>query len=155
VAGNPIRFVDPLGLVKWDCSFGFGTANNPLGFGSGALAAKCKSECAGGKSVSVSLAGTSLGLSAGLLPFGAAFSKSIELKDPFDTPSAKSLEGKYVIGSASFFIPGGAGCTQVIFGSAKSGISCGFEPLIGGLDVGLDIYAGATVIVQQSTSCCS
>jgi len=147
VAGNPLGYIDPLGLVKWNCGFVVVTVNSPVGPGAGGYGISCERQvgvCA--------LAGTIVGGSAGPLPFGVSgFNATLE--DGKSYPDAKSLVGKFISVQLADGWVQALGVRRVVVGAANSGVSCS-PTWFGGIDVGLDIWFGYSWLTHESTGCC-
>jgi RHS repeat-associated protein len=147
VVGNPIRYRDPLGLVKWECSYQFGSAGLQVGPGGGALEAQCVSECVGQMRVRARVSALMVGASGGPFNAGLAIS-TIELEDPFAFPDANSLAGPSTYSSFGYGTPiGGWSATAMKLGAATGG-SAGWGTY--GADIGLDSYGGVSFVSSQS-----
>jgi uncharacterized protein RhaS with RHS repeats len=153
VAGNPVRYTDPLGLeVKWDCSYTFASVNYQAGPGVGELRAECTSKCVNRIRVRASVYAVPVGVSGGPLIGGVAKS-TIELRDPTMTPDALNLTGPANYSSFGFATPiDGWSASAMRLGSA-TGWSAGWGTY--GLDMGVDGYGGvATLMASSKEQCC-
>lgn len=151
VSAGPTRWADPLGLVKWTCSFLIGDIEMPAGgVGLGGFAAECTSECVNQKQVVASVyAGVGGVALFSPIPGGISYS-SIELYDPYSIPRKESLEGAVAYSSAGIAAAIGYSCSALSIGSAV-GASCG--PQLG-LGLGWDSFAGAGTVLGRETKCC-
>jgi hypothetical protein len=157
VSGNPLAYVDRLGLVRWRCEYDFATANMPgFGLGVGALGISCISECACGRTVEAGLNVVMGGVSAGLpfLPGGSSYS-SITLTDSNSCPSADCLSGFATLTSGSFVPGAGISLTALNLGCAAGRTTLTKGDLITyGLDFGVDDYAGFAVLTESKEEAC-
>jgi RHS repeat-associated protein len=148
VRNNPVRWVDPAGLVTWDCEYSLAGAAE--GFAAGFFIALCKSECVGGKQVTANYLGSAVGVGAGPVPVQAVFS-SIEVTDASSVPDAHNLQGMLTIASAGFAAGVGVSYTKITMGSGtgKGGIGIQY-----GIDGGVTALVGAVAPLDIYTNNC-
>ena len=152
VSANPTRFVDPRGLVRWTCEYGYGTGELPGGGpGVGIFFANCVSDCVSGRRVSTAILSGVGGVSLGsLVPFTFSFSRQMELDDPFVKPDATNLEGLMALTSIGGAVGAGGSCTGLQLGSAF-GWSCSGQVGVGS---GWDSLIGSGAAFDTKTTCC-
>lgn len=138
--------------MKWTCSYGIGDAEMPVGGGAvGLFAAKCTSECVGGKSVSAWVFAGVAGLAVfSPIPGGVAYSWDMELNDSSSVPKKESLEGAVAYSSAGGAAGPGYSCTALRIGSAF-GTSCS---AMVGVGLGWDNFAGGGAVFGAREKCC-
>ena len=118
VGGNPINFVDPLGLVRWTGTISFGGGGRTV-IGGGVARLKLQSECLNVENASVSINFQGGGLSVGA-PVAATVSQ-IELTGGnlmFIDPN--ELVGRSSILSIGAAAGGGAAMSSIRIGSVSS-----------------------------------
>jgi RHS repeat-associated protein len=155
VANNPIKWVDPLGLVKWQCDVSVGTVNKRVGGGGGTVTASCESDCVGGRRVFAVYFGPILGLSFGPFKAGASNFK-VDIYDDMESPWAVSLAGVFGYSSGGVTWGTGKSCSHVVMGHG-SGYSCDASPKpdTGGIDIGVDWYLGGTYLLYSQNEVCA
>jgi RHS repeat-associated protein len=169
--GNPVLLVDPLGLVKWHCTYAkfekgllelgarkiMRGVSGKFGFAIVLDGFACTSDCACGRRVfaNVAAGGAGLGLSLEVPFVGRDWSGSaghIELEDSSACPDASSLQGGFLIASAGAQVGYGVECAHINLGSAHGGGCHGAW----GLGIGGAAAAGVSkTFFQTSTKCCS
>jgi len=148
VRNNPVRWVDPLGLVKWECEYTLVSAAH-IG-AAGIFGARCVSDCVGGEQVDASYVGSAVGFGGGPMPVSAVKS-SITLDDGQPTPKASNLQGSLVIGSVGAALGVGYSYTAIKMG-AGVGSSAGIQ---WGVDGGAVALLGAVAnTVAFTKKCC-
>ncbi|WP_347332912.1 RHS repeat-associated core domain-containing protein, partial [Marinimicrobium locisalis] len=140
VEGNPLSFVDPLGLARWQGrieSISYGR----FGYGGTKGQIIVKSDCVDGKQWYVWAKFSGHGGSAG--PVVSASASRIELNDPYESADPISLTGNFTMASSGFSTPlGGVTASMIQAGMASSdgfsfsiGLSMGWEDIHGSIDI--------------------
>ncbi len=144
VNANPLRAIDPQGLLKWTGDFGGVGASDILG--GGLYAFELTSECACGKQVRVSGFASGVGAGVGVLKYSASVSAS-EFETFGSCPRGSDFNGLFAIISIG---AGPGGCAAVRLGGAAS-VGCG---RVEGVDLGLTVQLGASAVVSEKEECC-
>jgi RHS repeat-associated protein len=165
VGGNPVRAIDPLGLVKWEGALtGVSAAAGP---GGGLYFFDMVSPCKCGKRARAT--GFASGVGAGL---GGAIGKykapdlslsggAQGFEDANACPDPDVFNGKFLIAQASFVLPWfGGSCGNVFLGQAVASLNVvpGSSWCSGGsvgLDIGVTSFVGASAVVKSSIEPCS
>lgn len=140
VEANPLSFVDPLGLARWQGrieSISYGR----FGYGGTKGQIIVKSDCVDGKQWYVWARFRGQGGSAG--PVVSASASRIELNDPYESADPINLTGNFTMASSGFSTPlGGATASMIQAGMASSdglsfsfGLSMGWEDIHGSIDI--------------------
>jgi RHS repeat-associated protein len=149
VTNDPLRHVDPMGLVKWTGTFAGASASDPVG--GGVFYFDLVSECKCEKRVRIF--GIASALTAGLSfrPYSGSGGAS-EFYDYKDCPDPSIANGLFSMASASSVIGTGASYSRVRIGGLKSydevDQSYGFDFSIG-------LYLGASATIDAKVECCS
>jgi RHS repeat-associated protein len=151
---NPTIFTDRLGLVAWSCSYNLTSAQFIAGPSFGAFFARCTSECACRKSLTVEISGALGGAAVGL-PAGSA-SSTITLRDGSPCPDSSNLAGPIGLASAGGGLGVGLSYTVLSLGSATGRSDFTVRGMTTyGIDFGAGVLAGAGgVMYSSSSSCC-
>jgi RHS repeat-associated protein len=143
VNGNPIRFSDPLGLVKWSgtvSSFGLG----PYGEDRYSL----ESECVDGWKSNVDVEAPSYSFGGGAGSTGS----SVNFEDAFNYPNPYVFDGPYFKVSAGVAAGYGTGFNFVIMGGAASP---GGWSASEGYDLSAGVSLGQALVSSTRSSRCS
>jgi RHS repeat-associated protein len=146
-SNNPMKNIDPLGLVDWNGTYvqysgGFGGAAGWYTF-------MLTSECVDGErtSVRVRAAGIGGGLGFTKVPFSASGAE-ITLRDPWKTVHPMNLVGNFVHASSGLSVGGGIGAGSMVMGDAEM---VGLVSPIGGVEANaLSLIMGYSWIVPDS-----
>ena len=113
VAGNPLRFIDRYGLVKWvGEATGFEVSDI---FGAGGFQIELTSECIDGESATVKVLAVGPAVGIGVL---AGFTISnIEVEDPHASLQPSTLNGSFVLSSANITLGSGYGVYAIAIGT--------------------------------------
>ncbi|MBL1142443.1 MAG: RHS repeat-associated core domain-containing protein [Proteobacteria bacterium] len=102
VNANPINLIDPKGLVEWTGSFAIGkfkigkkVKDIPLRIGFAAITLDLESECINDKRVKVTLEIDNIESHEWFHFPTVGFGGKVKLTDPYSTPNAAYLEGKF------------------------------------------------------------
>ncbi|MGZ5649713.1 MAG: RHS repeat-associated core domain-containing protein [Usitatibacter sp.] len=153
VSGNPVRSIDPKGLVNWSGVFGGGSAS--AGAGGGVFGFQLTSECKCGRRVTITGFASSLTVGGGARYSGTA--SSAQFYDYKDCPDADIANGLFTMASAGLTIgASGLSYQRVELGGLRSQSYPGPDNINWGFDASFGLYMGASAIVQSKTeSCCS
>ena len=147
---NPNKYIDPLGLVSWNCkSLSMGVS--AVAFGGGIIRYKCTSECINGSKtiaeIEISYGGIDLGLEAGMVE-----SRGNEITDGNSTPNTGVFNGGYYEASANYTVGIGYGVSAVSFNRGQAtGVNHG---VTGGIGIGVGEVSGTSKVVSQRTEEC-
>jgi RHS repeat-associated protein len=152
VKNRPVRYIDKLGLVTWNCDYQLSGAAE--GKAAALLFATCTSECVGGKQVIASVSGSAVGAGAGPLPISFVWS-SIKLTDRSSIPDAGNLQGKFIYFSAGGALWKGFSFTNMTLGSATN-FGSGWQGFGSqtGLDLGAEFIGGSCAVTRARTTQC-
>lgn len=144
---NPMRWVDPLGLVAWKCNSLTGSWG-PRILGT----VMCESKCEGGSGTRVRahflLGG--FGVSAGLNVTVEA--SKFELEDGMSSPDGANLNGPFMTRGCSLTIVAGGSLSEIQMGSGHG--SADLSPTTG-LGGGCFAFTGGSKMLDQVKGCCS
>ncbi len=144
---NPLRFIDPLGLISWACS----TVEISVGVGwaGGLFFVECESECVNGKKVfgDYGVGGFGWGLGFAI----PAELGTWDLTDGVADPDAENLEGHFAIHGGSVTPFFGFSYTRVEQGLGVG--SWGGAPS-GGFGVNYFFLSGASKLFDSWEECC-
>jgi RHS repeat-associated protein len=144
---NPLRFIDPLGLIAWACS----TVEISVGVGwaGGLFFVECESECVNGKKVfgDYGVGGFGWGLGFAI----PAELGTWDLTDGMADPDAENLEGHFAIHGGSVTPFFGFSYTRVEQGLGVG--SWGGAPS-GGFGVNYFFLSGASKLFDSWEECC-
>lgn len=163
VGGNPVRYSDPSGKVRWDGTMKGATVATIVG-GSGYIIT-LDSECVNGKKARVKIyaTGPTIGLDVkGTLPAGAT-SSSVTVNDRLDTLNPSVLNGWFNYWSIGASLGKGYSCSKLHLGGsgltlakpidsgAESTLSCDWEK---GVELGAGTTGGTSTVVESSVQDC-
>ncbi len=148
VGGNPISYVDPVGLLRWSGSFDSKAVTAPVG--AGVADFTLKSKCIDGKQATVEVVGIGPALGAGLKLSGSK--GSIEFEDHKDSIQPNVFNGTFGTIGASFQIGKfGGSIGKIRLGSAFSRGSSNVK----GIDVGVSTVMGSSTVLDVKYKVCS
>ena len=148
VSNNPVRYVDPSGLVKWNCGYHLGSTGQLMT--AVVFKATCTSECVNGWQLTQKLVGAGTGGSLSL-PYTYSYSEAT-LEDQFGRPTEFTLPGQWLyVGAGWAFGVVGRSYSAISIGGAKSDLSWSYQV---GLDAGVDVTSGFSFPVSSKWSPC-
>ena len=142
VNGNPLRFVDPTGLVKWS-----GNVLSTGAFAGGAEIYTLRSECVNGLRSVVKVRAIGYSYGRGYTFAGSAVSFS----DRFSYINPEVFNGPYQKVSAGLGWGIGYGFSEVTLGGAQSPGSWGWEA---GIDASVGMLVGKSSVSSETTESC-
>lgn len=163
VNGNPVSFIDPLGLVRWNGSITGGGA--AAGIGGGFYRLSLNSECVNGEMghAEVVAVGPTMGLEVKGTPPLSLTTSSISLRDELDYVNPNVMNGWFSMYSAGAAIGVGYGVMMIQVGGdggalsppERSGAYSFFDHGASfGFELGAGVTAGSATVVQSSVSKC-
>ena len=146
--GNPVRFVDRLGLVAWSCNVGqIAGADYLAGAG---FFVDCDTGCVNGKRIVASYGILSGGLGEGAaLPFELGY---WDLEDGAATADPHNLEGPFTYRGCSISILAGVSYSEVHQGKGVGTPS--FTPAFG-FGLGCSAVTGGSKLLHTQEGCCT
>jgi hypothetical protein len=152
VQNNPLRRIDPLGLVQWNCDYVLGSISDPVGFA--VFQAKCVSSCGPDNKQVVAVVGAHLATFSGGSPITLVKSKAT-LEDRQATADANNLVGWTFLAGFGAALGPGKSWTALKLGKAEVpdanrwGSQTGIDLSIGG-------HGGYSYLMRSSKqNCCS
>ena len=139
-SGNPYRFIDPTGLIKWNGEIY--SLEAALGFGGGIYNFDLKSECIDGKYAYLHVFASGIGVGGGLeggFPGGAG---PVEFEDGNTSIDTRVFDGKFQIFSLGGGLGVALGWSLIEMGGAVSEPKEKWHP---GLSIGFGISAAAFI----------
>jgi hypothetical protein len=118
VDGNPIRYVDPVGLVKWSGPVTVGDAGL-FGLGGARLSAQLTSECIDGEKYRVDVVGAFGGINLSIIPIGV-ISSSETFEDGLSQIDPYVFNGNARLSSISAALGLGYGFSYIKLGGAET-----------------------------------
>lgn len=150
VSGNPLKFTDPRGLIKWSGSFGGGAIVD--GVGGGVSRFSLTSECACGKKITIK--GYASFLSVGLGAKYTGTTSGSSFHDSLPCPDASVANGAAAMVSAGAAFGGGGGWSKITLGHLYSDWSNMPSGPAYGFDLSAGAYLGASVVTSSKEEPC-
>ncbi len=158
VNGNPLRFADPRGLIKWNGQVhGYGAS---AGVGASFQIYTLTSECKAGKQAwaKVYAVGPTAGADVeGLPPISFSYEEGVDFKDQTNVPDPNVFNGKYLslgVGGSPMI---GFSCSSTKLGGADyahggaTSTDCGWSY---GFDIGASVTLGTSTVIDSDVEDC-
>lgn len=148
VDNDPMRHVDPMGLVKWHGTFAGASAADPVG--GGVFYFDLVSECKCEKRVRIFGVASALTAGLSIRPYSGSGGAS-EFYDYKDCPDPSIANGLFSMASASWVFGTGPGYTRFRLGGLKS-----YDEVdqAYGFDISIGLYLGASATIDAKIECC-
>jgi hypothetical protein len=144
VDSNPLKYSDPLGLIKWTgtvSTYGYDSFQGEI--------YELESECKCGRKVIATVRAMGLTYGGGK---GIAQWQGAELEDSYACPNKEALEGDYFNSSAGAAVYWGTGFSLTILGDARSP---GSWQASQGLGIGAGTTFGSAKVLEDHTYKCA